>query len=208
MFFLSPSCEVRPGPEFLIRSYSFHHNHTFHALQFYYRDNHCTEPTYSLLIQGSVRVQQASWVIRGGTEADYQLHRVLLVCHTSEAARDLSAKLRRDCGHEEAFKPEKSYELWDHATGRDCTGPLGFSMQELLLLRVERHYRHGDPDSQSKELLLGDLHTDVSRRKVHKPSSYQPPLQSIKVSISEWKRPLRVLNQHRALSETERLRER
>ncbi|XP_041923901.1 protein APCDD1-like [Alosa sapidissima] len=177
---VSSSCEVRPGPEFLTRSYRFYENHTFSALQFYNRDNQCTEPTYSLLVQGSVHVQQSSWAIRGGTEADYQLHRVALVSHTAEAARDLSAKLSRDCGFDEALKPEESYELWDPATGRDCTGPLGFSMQELLLLRVERHYRHGDPDSQTKELLLGDLHTDVSRRRVHKPSSYQPPLLSIK----------------------------
>ncbi|XP_028819052.1 protein APCDD1-like [Denticeps clupeoides] len=177
---VSTSCEVRPGPEFLTRSYQFYHNHSFSALQFYYQDNHCTKPAYSLLVQGGVHLRQTSWVVRGGTEAEYQLHSVLLVCHSASAARNLAGRLGRGCGPAGAPEPGVSYELWSGDQGRGCTRALDFTMQELLLLRVEGRHRHGDPGSHTKELFLGDVHTERAQRRLHRPASYQPPLQSAK----------------------------
>ncbi|XP_036445804.1 protein APCDD1-like [Colossoma macropomum] len=180
---VSDSCEVRSGPEFLIRSYHFYSNHTFQALQFYYRDNHCLEPSYTLLTQGTIHPRQASWVVRGGTEADFQLSRVLLVSHTPAAAEELQVKLEQSCGLMKRLDPGLSYELWadgsEHSS-RDCTRGLDFSMQELQLLRMERRHRHGDPTTDAEELFLGDVHTEHAQRRLHKPSGYQPPLQSVK----------------------------
>ncbi|XP_026858929.2 protein APCDD1-like isoform X1 [Electrophorus electricus] len=180
---VSESCEVRPGPEFLMRSYHFYSNHTFQAFQFYYQDNYCTEPSYTLLIQGTVHPRQGSWVVRGGTEADYQLSRVLLVSHSPTVARELQAKLAWSCGLKEHLEPALSYEVWAEGpehSGRDCTRSLDFSMQELQLLRVERRHRHGDPGRQGEELFLGDVHTEHTQRRLHKPSGYQPPMLSVK----------------------------
>ncbi|XP_030623500.1 protein APCDD1-like [Chanos chanos] len=177
---LSTSCEVRPGPEFLTRSYRFYHNHTFQALQFYYRDNHCTEPRYSLLIQGSVHLRQTSWMIRGGTEADYKLSRVQLVCHSTEVAEDLSRHFRQSCFMPKPLVLGVSYDVWSEESSHDCTGALNFTMVELQLLRVEQRHSRGDPDGHAEELFLGDVHTEHTQRKLHKPVRYQAPLHSVK----------------------------
>lgn len=175
---------MRSGPEFLTRSYHFFSNHTFQALQFYYRDNHCTKPSYTLLIEGSLHPRQASWLVRGGTESEYQLSRVLLVSHSLPVAKDLQVKLEMSCGLTENLEPELSYELWVEGSDRDCTHGLDFSMQELQLLRVERRFRPSETDRQAEELFVGDVHTEHTQRRNYRPIGYQPPLQNIKVSAS------------------------
>lgn len=195
---VSTSCEVRPGPEFLTRSYRFFSNNTFQAHQFYYEDNHCTKPTYSLVVRGRVRLRQASWIIRGGTEAEYHLHRIYLVLHSETAAKNMSHRLSRGCragGKAAVEKIGVLYEIRSEDGTLDCTRELNFAMHELQLIRVEKKYVQGDQDlSQDllnrdldlnqdhvvEELFLGDIHTETAQRMYYKPSSYQTALQNAK----------------------------
>lgn len=82
----------------------------------------------------------------------------------------------------------------------DCSLPLNFSLNELQLLRVESRVHHSSPPighsrekdvhahAQMKgarvvrELLLGDVHTELTERQWHRPTSFQEPLTYAEVS--------------------------
>ncbi|XP_057385515.1 protein APCDD1-like [Balaenoptera acutorostrata] len=186
---ISTGCEVRPGPEFLTRSYTFYPNRLFRAYHFYYRDPSCREPAHSLLIKGKVRLRRASWVTRGATEADYYLHKVGIVFHSRRALLDVAGRLdqspaSRACARRlpaaRAWLPGALYELLGAGAERDCAAALGFTMHELSLVRVQRRLQ---PEPRAaprlvEELYLGDIHTDRAERRHYRPTGYQRPLQS------------------------------
>ncbi|XP_028301547.1 protein APCDD1-like [Gouania willdenowi] len=175
---VSTRCEVRSGPEFLTRSYTFHPSRHFHALQHYYSDSNCENPIYSLTIQGKIRLRQASWITRGGTEAEHHLNKVAIIIHSLAARQRLAPRLPRSCmvlnlGQAVSGKP---YEMYNSRAGRGCLLSLGFSMMEMGLLRVEtQHHNHR---GKIQKLYLGDIHTDWTQRTHHRPTGYQQPLQN------------------------------
>lgn len=174
-------CEVRPGPEFLTRSYTFHSSRHFQALQHYYVDNGCEDPAYSLMIRGKLRLRQASWITRGGTEGEHHLSKVGIVVHSLAAKQRLISRLPVTCVGLtlDRVVPGKLYELYNTRAGRGCLAALGFSMIELGLIRVETH--HHSHEGKIQELFLGDIHTDWTQRTQYRPTGYQEPLQNAMV---------------------------
>lgn len=180
-FSFASRCEVRPGPEFLTRSYTFHPSRHFHALQHYYADSGCEDPAYSLLIRGRLRLRHASWITRGATDAEHHLSKVAIVVHGPAAKRRLASALPPSCSALtlDQVAPGKPHELYNTRGGRACLEALGFSMMELGLVRVEtQHHRHG---GKVQELLLGDVDTDWNQRTQYRPTGYQQPLQNAMV---------------------------
>ncbi|XP_056157798.1 protein APCDD1-like [Lampris incognitus] len=175
---VSTRCEVRPGPEFLTRSYTFHSSRQFRALQHYYTDSRCEDPAYSLTVRGKLRLRQASWITHGATEAEHNLSKVGLVVHSAVAMQKLAARLHPVCVGlaRGQMVPGRLYELYNARVGRACLGALGFSMMEMGLVRVETtHHEHG---GKVQELFLGDIHTDWTQRTRYRPTGYQQPLQN------------------------------
>ncbi|XP_061487147.1 protein APCDD1-like [Rhineura floridana] len=188
---ISTGCEVRPGPEFLTRSYMFYANRLFKAYQFYYRDPSCREPTYSLVIKGKVRLRQASWITQGATEADYHLHKVGIVFHSQRAMWETVARINQTSGEHckgflsagRTWAPGALYELLSAKAERDCTAGLSFAMHELSLVRVEKYHQplflqQNQGSREVEELYLGDIHTEWLERLHYRPTGYQCPLQN------------------------------
>lgn len=176
---VSTRCEVRPGPEFLLRSYTFHQT-TRHlrAVQHYYTDSACADPAYSLLIRGRLRLRQASWITLGATETDHHLNKVAIVVHSVSSKQRLASRLPPSCVGMVLSKvvPGKTYELHNTRAGRGCLTALGFSMMELGLVRVEtQQFGHR---GKVQEMFLGDIHTQWTQRAYHRPTGYQQPLQN------------------------------
>ncbi|XP_028263099.1 protein APCDD1-like [Parambassis ranga] len=175
---VSIRCEVRPGPEFLTRSYTFHPSRHFQALQHYYADSGCEDPAYTLLIRGKIRPRQASWITRGGTESEHHLSKVGIVVHSLAAKQRLASRLPPSCVSLSLGRavPGKLFELYNTRAGRGCLAALGFSMMEMDLVRVEtQHHNHR---GKVQELFLGDIHTDWTQRTQYRPTGYQQPLQN------------------------------
>jgi hypothetical protein len=188
---------VRPGPEFLTRSYTFYPNRLFRAYQFYYGDPSCRQPAHSLVIKGKVRLRGASWITRGATEADYHLHKVGIVFHSRHALLDVTRRLNQTQASQDcvgrlppvwAWLPGALYELLSIRTQGDCIAALGFSMHELSLVRVQRRLQAQPLATPQlvEELYLGDIHTDWAERQHYRPTGYQHPLQSALVSLGTW----------------------
>uniref|UniRef100_A0A8C5QSQ3 APC down-regulated 1 like n=1 Tax=Leptobrachium leishanense TaxID=445787 RepID=A0A8C5QSQ3_9ANUR len=179
---ISTGCEVRPGPEFLTRSYTFYPNRMFKALQFYYRDQECRKPSHSLVIKGKLRLRQASWITRGATEADYNLLKVGVIFHSQEVMSHITAQVNQSCAGfvppGRPWAPGRVYELLSTKVDKDCTAAIGFTMHELSLVRVEKHYNALHVGALVEKLFLGDIHTEGSERTHYRPTGYQQPLQS------------------------------
>lgn len=178
-------CEVRPGPEFLTRFYTFYPNRHFQALQHYYTDSNCEDPAYSLMIRGKIRLSRASWITPGGTEAQHHLSKVGMVFHSLAAKKKLTSRLPPACVTLSLGRavPGKLYELHNTRTGRACLSAMGFSMTEMGVVRAEtQHHSHG---GKVQELFLGDIHTDWAQRGQHRPTGYQQPLQNAMVRFTD-----------------------
>ncbi|KAG8274366.1 Protein apcdd1 [Homalodisca vitripennis] len=90
-------CEVRPGPEFLLRSHTFLPNGTFHLIEFHYGDESCSQPLYSLSGYGQFWPRGRSWLAPGGTDVDYALARVTVTAHNTEMAENLASRINATC---------------------------------------------------------------------------------------------------------------
>jgi hypothetical protein len=108
---LCSRCEVRSGPEFVMRNYIFMRNHTFRLLQFHYGDESCTLALYTLTARGRYRLTGRSWVTPGATEAEYTLTRVTATAHSPEVAEELAARVNTTCPGQvrRRWKPYRDY---------------------------------------------------------------------------------------------------
>ncbi|KAJ8303546.1 hypothetical protein KUTeg_019942 [Tegillarca granosa] len=206
-------CEVRPGPEFVLRKYIFKRN-KFYIHQYYYTDPRCSIPLYGVVSEGTYKLLQASWVVPGGMEAKYHLRNVTVIPYNKNVIDLFKKQKPYNCkelsgmnwqlykGHQILNFP--SYNRYKRlkkiSRDFDCTRSFNFTLHELQLIRLEiRHYKkinrkihkhysflNRKSTRKVKELYLGDIHTETRRRHTYRPTSYQEPLRSLLNLPGEW----------------------
>nr|XP_037284052.1 protein APCDD1-like [Rhipicephalus microplus] len=195
---VSQRCEVRSGPEFVLRKYHFFDDSKFHMVQFFYLDSSCTVPAYALDGWGRLELSSLSWVVPGATEAEASLSHLNVIAYTAEVAERLSRAVNRSCPGEikRPWETYLKYRLVSFVEGRIadkplvedfvCTGGLQFTLNELQLIRIVHQGplpNRRQSDAPAAELYLGDIHSDVRKRLSYRPTSYQPPLLEASVSF-------------------------
>ncbi|KAK8380710.1 hypothetical protein O3P69_007970 [Scylla paramamosain] len=143
---ISSRCETRPGPQYVLRSYTFHRDGSFLLSLHTYRDPSCAHPTRSLMARGNLTLGRPSWITPGGTEAEYTLSKVEVMGHSHQDATKLALAVNATCPGKitKPWKPHKAYVVLSYAEAanevtedEDCSRGLGGAWNELQLLRVE-----------------------------------------------------------------------
>ena len=112
-------CEVRSGPEFLLRKYKFTAEGKFDVHQFYYADSSCRKPAYLLVARGTYKIGRGSFLTPGARDMEYNLATVTVMPYTDNAAEMLSKAVNAsDCDRpikaSHSWKPYQRYEIYSY----------------------------------------------------------------------------------------------
>lgn len=198
-------CEIRPGPEFVLRKYIFRRNN-FSAQLYYYSDEECNHVTHYINVKGFVKPVRPNWRTPGGYDTRHFISEIKVIPYTKEKVKTFGKLMRRYCSEstDSSFAINRKFKIYkftryrkgsknndDYLNDFDCSKLFNFTMNELQLVRVERRFyttlseKKGGKVSQSRtELFLGDVSTDMTLRRQYVPTYYQVPLVRAKVRIA------------------------
>ncbi|XP_063995715.1 uncharacterized protein LOC135173053 [Diachasmimorpha longicaudata] len=161
---LSQECEVRAGPEYVIRKYTFFKNGTYLLIRHHYAEESCSVATHTVVARGVIRILSSSGLAPGATEASYQLERVYIVPLTRQVAHKLGHRVNVTCTPQPRWRPYVPQIIYEQPPKRlskfnwegptfnsfqlpipsrkhgvlNCLEPLGIDFNELRLVRVQK----------------------------------------------------------------------
>ncbi|XP_058797193.1 uncharacterized protein LOC131667647 [Phymastichus coffea] len=165
---ISQECEIRVGPEFVIRKYIFFENGTFVLMRHYYAEESCSIATHTVTARGVIKLHDNSLNTPGATEARYHLDTVHVSPLNRQVAHKLGHRVNVSCGPQPRWRPYVAQLIYERAPERfwqgprynslqgqsavssgihsgilrsktvNCLAPLGIDFDELKLLRVQR----------------------------------------------------------------------
>ncbi|KOC68704.1 Protein APCDD1 [Habropoda laboriosa] len=164
---ISQECELRVGPRYITRKYSFFDNDTFLLLQYHYAEESCSIATYTVVARGSINISSPSVTIPGAVETNVQLDSVHLIPLNRQVAHKFGRRVNASCGGVETkWRPYLAQLIYERPTDfssdtslhvhdlnsnslqsrslrsrrrhtLDCLESFGIEFDELRLLRVE-----------------------------------------------------------------------
>lgn len=72
-------CEMRAGPEYIMRKYTFFENGTFLLLRYHYAEESCSIATHTVTIRGSIKLLGSSAIVTGATETRLHVDTINIV---------------------------------------------------------------------------------------------------------------------------------
>ncbi|KAG7209583.1 hypothetical protein KM043_011244 [Ampulex compressa] len=139
---LSQECEVRTGPEYMIRKYRFFENGTFSLLRYYYAEESCSLATHTVVAHGTIQILLPSTMIPGTTEAKVYLDRVYLIPLNRQVAHKYRHKVNISCGPQPKWRPYMAQMIYEQQVYRSSIleryGPTYNSLQIYPTLRKQR----------------------------------------------------------------------
>lgn len=103
------SCEIAPGPLFMLRSYNLLETGSFTLHRYFFTDDRCTTPTHALVAHGNLYPQNIDFAVPGGRKFEYALKSVDFVPYSKNAIKNVALKLVNST----CFDPERRYFKFD-----------------------------------------------------------------------------------------------
>ncbi|XP_015112579.1 uncharacterized protein LOC107038171 [Diachasma alloeum] len=161
---LSQECEVRAGPEYVIRKYTFFENGTYLLIRHHYAEESCSVATHTVVARGVIRILSSSGLAPGAAEASYQLERVHIVPLTRQVAHKFAHRVNVTCTPQPRWRPYVPQIIYEQPPKRmskfnwegptfnsfqrpipsrkhgvlNCLEALGIDFNELRLVRVQK----------------------------------------------------------------------
>ncbi|OAD60746.1 Protein APCDD1, partial [Eufriesea mexicana] len=127
---ISQECEIRAGPKYIIRKYSFFKNNSFLLLQYYYDEESCSIATYTVVARGSVKILSPSVIIPGATETNVQLDSVHLIPLNRQVAHKFGRIMNASCGGiETKWRPYLAQLIYERSI--DFSSNMSLYMHDL-----------------------------------------------------------------------------
>ncbi|KAJ8924891.1 hypothetical protein NQ315_001048 [Exocentrus adspersus] len=163
---ISEGCETRPGPEFVIRSYTFDKDGRYFLIQHHYWDDSCSSPQLSVLSHGRIQLRN-SLIQPGAASGIIKLTNITIIPQDNNAAKELDKVVSTECPgqywkswrryeehtvYDSRFEDKKKvYNLWTstyeqsmntrgsnvHFSDISCMGSLKWAFNELKLLKIQ-----------------------------------------------------------------------
>ncbi|XP_023246752.1 uncharacterized protein LOC106644183 [Copidosoma floridanum] len=164
---ISQECEIRTGPEYVIRKYTFFENGTFLLMRHYYAEESCSIATHTVTARGVIKILGNSLVTPGATEARYQLDTVHVSPLNRQVAHKLGHRVNVSCGPQPRWRPYSAQLVYERAPERSSwstagQGPrynsfLAHQQQQQQHAHHHLHHQHGHHQDQGLPIGSGLL---------------------------------------------------
>ncbi|CAK8696080.1 protein APCDD1-like isoform X2 [Clavelina lepadiformis] len=176
-------CEIRPGPQFVLRDYTFENEGQFLLSHHYYLDAACTRPSYTVTSRGKVMPTSEVWAqsfrIPGATEVSYVQKKVAVRPHTKQKREEIRDIWRSKCrGCEDKTSPSnsrKTFPFYHSFRKCDCLEAINFHLGELEIMKIIEKYKSERSLDSQLHLYVGNVKTKYDSR-YYLPSTYQDPM--------------------------------